>query len=610
MSNSKQKLELTWIGKEKRPKLEPRILLEDPEKSYHAKHRVTDNDIFDNRLIFGDNLLALKALEQEFHGRIKCIYIDPPFNTGQAFEHYDDGLEHSLWLSLMRDRLVILHRLLSDEGLFWIQLDDNEVHYCKVILDEIFGRQNFISHITYERSGAAGLGLGGFIVSTGESILLYKKNRLPQRRVLSHELLDGKTMKRYNKSLVNAGDRTLVREFESKSNGELVKVFRHTGFEIKTISLAKFEEREDQIRSEFADNFDALFRTNQIQKENQFQRDLVSLMDKSHLYTVDYTPSRGKHEGKLTTLYYFNAELFAWLKDTAELSDGQITKSSSITNVWTHSEIPKADIASEGGVDFPRSKKPEQLLRRIIDMSTEPGDWVLDSFAGSGTTGATAHKMGRRWIMVELGEHCHTHVLPRMRNVIDGVDSRGVSSAMGWKGGGGFRYSRLAPSLIINDRWGNPVINPEYNAAQLAEALSKLEGFTYAPSELHWWQHGHSSERDFIYVTTQNLSAEQLQALSDEVGNDQSLLVCCAAFHGVTAAQASERWPNLTLKKIPKMVLARCEWGHDDYSLNVANLPMAQEDEPADAASTATRKTKKTASANEAQSGLFGENEA
>lgn len=573
---SRQKLELTWIGKDQRPRLEPRILLEDPTRSYHAKQRVTENDLFDNRLIKGDNLLALKALEAEFSGLVKCIYIDPPFNTGQAFEHYDDGLEHSLWLSLMRDRLIILYRLLSDDGLFWIQLDDNEVHYCKVVLDEIFGRKNFISHITYERSGAAGLGLGGFVVSTGESILLYKKNRLPQKRVLSHQLLDSKTMKRYNKALVSLGDRVLVREFESKSNGELVRVYKHTGFEIKTISLAKFEEREDNIRADFAENFEFLFRTNQIQKENQFQRDLVSLMDKSHLYTVDYTPSRGKHEGKLTTLYYHNAELFAWLKDTAELADGKITKSSSITNVWAHSEIPKADIASEGGVDFPRSKKPEQLLRRIIDMSTNPGDWVLDSFAGSGTTGATAHKMGRRWIMVELGEHCHTHVVPRMCNVINGADSRGISAAMGWQGGGGFRYYELAPTLLSTDRWGNLVINPEYDAAMLAAAMCKLEGFTYAPSEVLWWQQGHSSERDFIYVTTQTLSAEQLEALSGEVGEERSLLVCCAAYRGVTAAQAAERWPNLTIKKIPKMVKDRCEWGHDDYSLNVANLPMAQ----------------------------------
>ena len=262
--------------------------------------------------------------------------------------------------------------------------------------------------------------------------------------------------------------------------------------------------------------------------------------------------------------------------------------------------------------DFP-TPKPEKLISQVISLASDPGDLVLDSFAGSGTTGAVAHKMGRRWIMVELGEHCQTHIIPRLRKVIDGEDGGGVTESSGWEGGGGFRYYRLAPSLIVNDRWGNPVINPEYNAAQLAEALAKLEGFTYAPSEVQWWQHGHSSERDFIYVTTQNLSADQLQALSDEVGSDQSLLVCCAAFHGVTAAKVSERWPNLTLKKIPKMVLARCEWGHDDYSLNVANLPIAEKAEPAqepDAASgAATRKTKKSATTNAGQGGLFGENE-
>jgi adenine-specific DNA-methyltransferase len=230
--------------------------------------------------------------------------------------------------------------------------------------------------------------------------------------------------------------------------------------------------------------------------------------------------------------------------------------------------------------DIFATPKPERLLRRVLELTTVPGDLILDSFAGSGTTGAVAHKMGRRWIMVELGEHCHTHIIPRLQKVIDGEDKGGITEAVGWQGGGGFRYYSLAPTLIVNDRWGNPVINPDYNAAQLAEALAKLEGFVYAPSESHWWQHGHSSERDFLFVTTQNLSAEQLQALSDEVGAAQSLLVCCSAFRGVTAVQASERWPNLTLKKIPKMVLARCEWGHDDYSLNVANLPMAAPEKP------------------------------
>ena len=249
--------------------------------------------------------------------------------------------------------------------------------------------------------------------------------------------------------------------------------------------------------------------------------------------------------------------------------------------LWLRDEVgdnqeAKKEVKQFNAEDVFDTPKPEKLLQRILHLATNPGDLVLDSFAGSGTTGAVAHKMGRRWIMVELGEHCHTHIIPRLQKVIDGSDQGGISKAVNWQGGGGFRYYRLAPTLIVNDAWGNPVINPDYNPEMLAEALAKLEGFTYRPSETLWWQHGFSSERDFIYVTTQNLSAEQLQALSDEVGENQSLLVCCAAWRGITAAQAAERFPNLSLKKIPKMVLARCEWGHDDYSLNVANLPMAE----------------------------------
>jgi adenine-specific DNA-methyltransferase len=150
----KTKLELTWIGKEIRPRLEPRILLEDPEKSYHAKEKVTDHHIFDNRLIFGDNLLALKALEQEFTGKVKCVFIDPPYNTGSAFEHYDDGLEHSIWLGLIRDRLELLHALLSSDGTLWISIDDNEAHYLKVLCDEIFGRSNFVASIIWRKNYA------------------------------------------------------------------------------------------------------------------------------------------------------------------------------------------------------------------------------------------------------------------------------------------------------------------------------------------------------------------------------------------------------------------------------------------------------------------------
>ena len=242
-------------------------------------------------------------------------------------------------------------------------------------------------------------------------------------------------------------------------------------------------------------------------------------------------------------------------------------------------------------------------MKQIIEIATNPGDLVLDSFAGSGTTGAVAHKMGRRWIMVELGEHCHTHIIPRLKKVIDGEDKGGVTEAVGWKGGGGFRYYRLAPSLLEKDEFGNWVISKEYNPAMLAEAMCKLEGFTYAPSDTVYWQHGHSTETDFIYVTTQTLTREQLQKLSDEVGESRSLLVMCGAFR----VKNLDEFPNLTVKKIPKAVLNRCEWGKDDYSLEIKNLPMKSPEEPEEpeAPSGGRKPRSKAERRAQAQSSLF-----
>ncbi len=535
---SKQKLELTWIGKEKRPKLEPRILLEDASKSCHARHRVSDEDIFDNRLIFGDNLLALKALEQEFSGKVKCVFIDPPYNTGSAFTHYDDGLEHSIWLGLMRDRLEIIRRLLSDDGSLWITIDDNEAHYLKVLCDEVFGRANFVANVVWQKAYTSNQ-TAMHISNTHDHVLVYARNA----------------------SAFHIGK--VPRTEEQKKNFSNPDNDPRGVWKAENLSAGKFYAAgQFPIIGPKGDEFlppkGRYWRCNQQQYEAWLR------------------------DGRIT--FGRSGEGRPMLKKfLAEMQDGLTANT-----WWSHEEVGSN---KEASIDLKRmfgdrddvfqNPKPEKLIHRILTLATNPNDLVLDSFAGSGTTGAVAHKMGRRWIMVELGEHCHTHIIPRLKKVIDGEDKGGITAAVGWQGGGGFRYYRLAPTLIVHDRWGNPVINPEYNAAHLAEALCKLEGFSYAPSEVHWWQHGHSSERDFIYVTTQNLSAEQLQALSDEVGPAQSLLVCCAAFRGLTAAQAAERWPNLTLKKIPKMVLARCEWGHDDYSLNVANLPMAAPSPPA-----------------------------
>ena len=524
MANHKPKLELTWIGKENRPKLEPRVLIEDPATSYHAAQRVSENDIFDNRLIFGDNLLALKALEQEFTGRIKCIYIDPPYNTGSAFTHYDDGVEHSLWLSLMRDRLEILRRLLTDDGSIWVSLDDNEGHYCKVLLDEVFGRRNFVATVVWQK----------------------KHTRANDARWLSdnHDFL-----------LCCAKDKA------SWSRNLLPRdEFSDTGY----------TNPDNDPRGPWA--------SGPCHAKTPNPRDIYEIT----------TPSGRKIMPPAGTSWRFSRQRFDELVAENRIYFGrgsnvprykrfrtEVQAGLVPTTLWLRADVgdnqdAKAEVKAIDQENVFSTPKPERLLQQVIQIASNPGDIILDSFAGSGTTGAVAHKMGRRWIMVELGEHCHTHIIPRLKKVIDGQDPGGITEAANWKGGGGFRYYRLAPSLVVKDQWGNPVINPEFNAAMLAEAVCKLEGFTYAPNADMYWQQGRSSETDFIYVTTQTLTREMLAKISDEVGPNRSLLICCSAFRGDARQLA-----NLTVKKIPKAVLKKCEWGHDDYSLEIKNLPAA-----------------------------------
>jgi len=560
----KHKLELTWIGKEKRARLEPRILLEDPDVTYHADRRVSSVDIFENILIFGDNLLALKTLERDFTGRIKCIYIDPPFNTGQAFENYDDGVEHSLWLSLMRDRLVLLRTLLSNDGSLFVHIDDNELGYLVVLLDEIFGRDNRLQIVTFKQGSATGhKAINPGCVSTSNFVLIYAKSKSDWRpnRVFTARERD----KRYGQFILSRDE-----HYSSWRFTTVAKAFADslgmTSSEAKR-SYEDYEERLDGFVLENADRVMQLARPN-YEAVSSAARAVIdeSRRDPKRIYLLE----REDH----SDMYFFGGQRILFYSDKVKVIDGVSIAGEPLTTLWD--DILSNNLHKEGGVEFPKGKKPEALIKRIFDLATEPRDWVLDSFAGSGTTGAVAHKMGRRWIMVELGEHCHTHVIPRLKKVIDGEDPGGISEAVGWKGGGGFRYYHLAPSLLEKDQFGNYVISKRYNAAMLAEAMCKQMAFTYAPSDAVYWQHGHSTEQDFIYVTTQTLSREQLQKLSDEVGPQRSLLVCCGAFRCKPDA-----FPNLTLTKIPQAVLDRCEWGKDDYSLNVANLPQMAPDEPA-----------------------------
>jgi adenine-specific DNA-methyltransferase len=549
--SKKTRLELTWIGKDERPKLEPRILIEDVSLSYHASARKSEADIFDNVLIQGDNLLALKALEASFSGKIKCVLIDPPYNTGSAFEHYDDGVEHSLWLSLMRDRLELIRRLMSEEGSLWITIDDSEAHYLKVICDEVFGRKNFIANVVWQKKYSKQNDAKYFSTSH-DHVFVIAKNKdewRPNKVDRSDDQLKGYA----NPDNDPRGLWTSVVYTCSKTRAERPNLYypiKHpvTGKDIWPSETRVWGYDEARHKQHVEDNMIWWGR-----KGEQAKPRIKVFLSKVGEGIVPST---------------------IWLRD--EVGDNQDARREAMA------------LNSESVFSTP---KPEKLLRQMLSIATNPGDLILDSFAGSGTTGAVAHKMGRRWIMVELGDHAVTHIVPRMKKVIDAGDPGGVTEATEWRGGGGFRFYRLAPSLLEKDRFGNWVIAKEYNAAMLAEAMCKHLGFSYAPSQdpAEYWRHGHSTETDCIYVTTQSLTYDALKKLSEEVGPKRTLLVCCKAFNA-----KEDSFPNLTVKKIPHAILKKCEWGRDDYSLQIASLPEKEESgDVADSAAAEAEKPKR-----------------
>lgn len=454
----------------------------------------------------------------------------PPYNTGSAFTHYDDGLEHSIWLSLMRDRLEIIRELLADDGSLWITIDDNEAHYLKVMCDEIFGRTNFIANAIWQKKYAP-QNDAKWLSDSHDHILVFAKN---------------KSIWRPNLLPRTEEMNSLYKNPDNDSRG----LWMSDNMSVKTYSAAT--------------DYPITTPSGRVVNPPSSRCWAYSQTKLAELITENRIWFGAKGDGVPRIKRFLS-----------EVQGGVVCKT-----IWLREDVGDNQDAKKEVKEFNNSSvfdtpKPERLIQRILNLATQENDLILDSFAGSGTTGAVAQKMGRRWIMIELGEHCQTHIIPRLKKVIDGEDQGGISKAVNWQGGGGFRYYTLAPSLLEQDKWGNWVVNKNYNPAMLAEALCKLEGFNYAPSDLQWWNHGYSSEQDFIYVTTQNLSHQQLEELSLEVGGDRSLLVCCAAFRG-----KADQFANLTFKKIPKMVLSRCEWAHDDYSLNVANLPQMEKPAP------------------------------
>lgn len=543
----KQKLELTWIGKDKTIKVEPRILIHDPSKDYGDKNT-------DNMLIYGDNLLALKALEQEYAGKVKCIYIDPPYNTGSRIDAdgnevgYDDNLEHSTWLSLMKPRLEIMRNLLSNDGSIWISIDEKEGHYLKVLCDEVFKRKNFIIQTIVQRGAATGhKAINPTPVQVCDLMLAYAKDK---DSYVYHPVYKSREYdEAYNSIIINYEEPynqwhfCSLKEYLNQNNKSLQYCLTHFPERIIRFAQPDYANVGKDIR------------------------EAIDLSKKNP--QIIYKHSRTDHPD----LFLLNGNRILFYKDKMRLVDGKLVTAELVTNLWT--DMNYQGIAREGGVTFKRGKKPEVQIKRILEMSTEKGDLVLDSFLGSGTTAAVAHKMHRKYIGVEMALHCHTHCIPRLQKVIDGTDQGGISKAVGWKGGGGFKYYYLAPSLLNKDKYGQYVISKEYNADMLAAAMAKHEGFLYAPDQDQFWKQGKSSEQDYIYTTTSHVGEQALSAISDDMKDGESLLICCKSFDkGLEGV-----FPNISIKKIPAAILGRCEFGKDNYNLNIINPPAVEEEE-------------------------------
>ena len=522
------KLELTWYGKENEIKIEPRLLIENKELSNTENDQQTEN-----MLIHGDNLLALKALENKYAGKVKCIYIDPPYNTGSAFEHYDDNFEHSEWLRLIKPRLELLKKLLSNDGSLWISIDDDEGHYLKVLCDEVFGRKNFINTVIWEKKFSP-QNDAKWLSDSHDFILVYAKNKEIWRPNLLKRTIEMDS--RYDnpdndyRGPWTASDLT-VRTYNPECD-----------YIIITPSGRKVKPAESRCWGVNKERFQELVNDNRIWF--------------------------GKSGNNVPRVKKFLNEVQAGVVPMT---------------IWKYNDVgsnqdAKKEVKAFNNTNPFATPKPERLIERVLTLGSNPGDLVLDSFLGSGTTAAVAHKMGRRWIGIEMGEHAYTHCKVRLDKVISGEDKGGITKAANWQGGGGYRFYELAPSLINEDAFGEYIINKDYNADMLAAAVALHEGFTYNPSEETFWKQSTGSENSYLFVTTKHVTTAYLQAIADTMQEGEYLIIACKSFDKT----AENAFKNIVVKKIPQMLLSRCEFNKDNYNLNIVHPPVYDEVEDDD----------------------------
>lgn len=402
----------------------------------------------DNMLIKGDNLLALNTLKKHFDRlpdseKVKCIYLDPPYNTGKSFQHYDDNIETSTWLSMMRDRVNVLFELLRTDGVLFIQLDEKLLFQLKLILDEKFGKNNFVNIFTVKTSDPSGFKtVNPSPYDSSEYILMYSKNKSDYSYETifvpsEHDFGYSQYIKNINDSY-NKWEVIGLNQFIAEQNG-----FENTRKAKQNLGEIVF----NTMVSEFAiSNCNAVFQGTAI--GNDAGSDMIGLREKSKKHKnqiIELVRDNGKKE------YAYNGRQVYFYSNKIKVINGVKTPTKQLTNIWT--DIPYNGISGEGNVDFSESKKPERLIKRIIEIANvTQGDFVLDSFSGSGTTIAVAHKMGLRYIGIEIGNHADTLIVPRLKDVIRNKDKGGVTSDFSWQGGGSFKYYHLGESIINVDK--------------------------------------------------------------------------------------------------------------------------------------------------------------
>ncbi len=525
----KRKLELVWDGKDEPLQVEPRILLYDKEKSYGEQNT-------DNMLIHGDNLLALKALEAKYAGQVKCVYIDPPYNTKEAYKDrkYDDNFEHSLWLSLISPRLKTLWNLLHEtEGSIWISIDDNEQAYMRILCDEIFGRDNFIAQIVwqkrYSRENREAIGdVHEYILVYAKDRNVFKKNRnlVPmseeQAKVYKNPNNDPKGRWRPVPMTAQAGHATPEQFYEITAPGG--KTFRPPAGRCWSLSKATFDRLLSEGRIYFG-------------KNNNSQPNTIRYLSE----VPGVAP-------------------WTW---------------------WPSSEVGHTDLSKKeilalfGKNNIFDTPKPETLIQRIIHIATNPGDLVLDSFLGSGTTAAVAHKMNRRYIGIEMGDHAYTHCKVRLDKVIDGEDAGGITKAVNWQGGGGYRFYELAGTLVKLDAHGEHIISDDYDAEKLAAAVALHEGYTYAPDKDCFWKQAVGSEKSYLFTTTRTITMPYLDSIAHSMKQGEFLTIMATSF----SPELVKAYKNITIKNIPETLLKKCTFGVDNYDLPIIDPPQADTDE-------------------------------